>query len=117
MLSKPSGRHMGHKDAPHGREDAVRGIPYFSPDHYNFRKSYFRQKVGRGQGSQPPQPGLAVTIPLVEFPAVCQANLDRPRPHMTRAAMGGPRPTRGSPERVYNNSRAHVLEAIGELTF
>ncbi len=95
----------------------VRGIPYPSPDHCNYRKSYCRRKAGRRQGSQPPRLGLAVTIDSAEFPAVRQANLDRPNPRTTRAAMGGLRPTRGSPEQVYNNSPAHVLEAIGEPTF
>jgi hypothetical protein len=69
-LNKPSSKHIQCEGAPHGRGDAVRGITYPGPDHYNCRKSYCRQKAGREQGSQPPWLGLAVTIPLVGFLAV-----------------------------------------------
>jgi hypothetical protein len=95
----------------------VRGIPYPGPDHRNCRKSDCRRMVGRGQRSRPPWPILAVTGHPVEFPAMCQANLDGARPRTTRAVMEGPWPASGSPERVYNNSLAHVLGAIGEPTF
>jgi hypothetical protein len=116
-LNKLSGKHVRREGAPYGRGDAVRSIPYPGPDYFNCRKSYCRHMAGRELCSWPPQPELAVTMHPVEFLALCQANLDKSSPCTTPAAMGGPRPTLSSPERVYNNSLVHVLKAIGEPTF
>jgi hypothetical protein len=98
MLNKPSAELVGHESAPQRKGDAVRSVPYLGPDHCNCRKSYCRRKAGCWQGSQPPQPGLAVTIPSVEVPAVRQANLDWSSPRTTQAAMGALRHSHGSLE-------------------
>jgi hypothetical protein len=49
--NKLSGKYEECEGAPNRRVDAVRGIPYISPDYCNCRKLDCKHRLGHGQGS------------------------------------------------------------------